>query len=197
MLNIRKEFNRKKTEFGIKKQSLQNKELYYFCPRFKSYKMKYRLLSKEQFEALHQEFSNFLATNGIDKKKWDAMKASEPKKVIGFLEKFSDIVWENVLNKTQFLEHFSKDSLNLFHCTLNSIDRIVVRVEKNDFDFEKPEDFTWFVDHSNDSSIKYFKGTKDYNESRNEELFSIIEQGAVLGDGKLYSSINQLIKSSN
>ena len=159
--------------------------------------MKYRLLSKEQFEALHQEFANFLATNGIDKEKWENMKKTESKKVIGFLEKFSDIVWENVLNKTQFLEHFSKDSLNLFHCKLNSIDRIVVRVEKPGFDFEKPDDFTWFIDHSNDPLIKYFKGTKDYNGSRNEELFSIIEQGAVLGDGKLFTSVNQLIKSSN
>jgi hypothetical protein len=33
--------------------------------------MKYKRLTKEQFEALHQEFSNFLATQSIDKAEWD------------------------------------------------------------------------------------------------------------------------------
>ena len=44
--------------------------------------MKYRLLSKEQFEELHKEFSTFLATQGIDNKMWEEAKDEQPKKVI-------------------------------------------------------------------------------------------------------------------
>ena len=36
--------------------------------------MKYKRLTKEQFEALHQEFTNFLASQSIDKNEWDRNK---------------------------------------------------------------------------------------------------------------------------
>ena len=36
--------------------------------------MKYRLLTKEQFESLHQEFAIFLASQSIDVKEWDEIK---------------------------------------------------------------------------------------------------------------------------
>jgi hypothetical protein len=41
--------------------------------------MKYKRLTKEQFEALHMEFANFLATQSIDKKEWDVIKAENRK----------------------------------------------------------------------------------------------------------------------
>ena len=38
--------------------------------------MKYARLTKEQLEELHPEFTNFLATQSIDKKEWDELKAN-------------------------------------------------------------------------------------------------------------------------
>jgi len=38
--------------------------------------MKYKRLTKEQFEELHQEFATFLATQSIDKKEWDEIKVN-------------------------------------------------------------------------------------------------------------------------
>ena len=40
--------------------------------------MKYTRLTKEQFEELHPEFVNFLATQSIDKGEWDKIKAEKP-----------------------------------------------------------------------------------------------------------------------
>jgi len=156
--------------------------------------VKYRLLSKEQFEELHQEFSTFLASQKIDKKSWDLIKEKEPKKAISQLEKFSDLVWEEVLNKTTYLEHFSKDSLNLFWCKTNNMTRLVVKIEKKGINLQEKEGFEWFINHSNDPLIQYFKGEKEYDPNRNEELFKLIEQGAVLADGFLYKSIEKIIK---
>lgn len=156
--------------------------------------MKYRLLSKEQFEELHKEFSTYLASQGIDKEMWEQTKVEKPAKVIGHLEKFSDIVWEDVLNRTSYLEHYSKDSLNLFHCKETNIERIAVQVEKADINLQEKAGFDWFMDNSNDASIHYFKGEKDYVTNRNEELFSLVEQGAILANNKLFEAIKALIK---
>lgn len=156
--------------------------------------MKYRLLSKEQFEELHQEFATFLATQEIDEAAWASIKEKEPKKVLDQLKNFSDLVWEEVLAKTEYLEHFSKDSLNLFHCMPESMNRIVVRVENEEVDLQTQEGFDWFIDHSDDKSIQYFKGEKPYTTSRSEELFKLIEQGAVLANDKLFNGISQLLK---
>ena len=51
------------------------------------------------------------------------------------LELFSDLVWDNVLHKTNYLEHFSKQNMNLFKCEKLQISRVVVQVNKTDFNF--------------------------------------------------------------
>jgi hypothetical protein len=155
--------------------------------------MKYRLLSKEQFEELHKEFSTFLATQKIDKIAWDKIKEEEPKKAISQLEIFSDIIWEEVIRKTEYLEHYSKDSINLFHCKLQSINRIVVSVENKEINLQEKSGLDWFLNHSNDPSIQYFKGEKDYVTSRSEEIFKLIEQGSLLANDTLFNGISQLI----
>ena len=159
--------------------------------------MQYRLLSKEQFEALHQEFATFLAVQEIDKKEWEIIKAHNPDRVDQLLENFSDMVWEDVLKKTRFLEHFSKDSINLFECGDTQLSRIVIRVEGESIDLQSKEGFNWFLDHSNYPNIHYFKGKKEYTPNRNNEIFKLIEQGAVLSDGKLYQAVLTTIQKTS
>ena len=73
--------------------------------------MKYARLTKEQFEEMNAEFSNFLATQAIDKAEWDQIKIEKPEVAEQELDVFSDLVWEGVLSKTEFLEHFSKNHI--------------------------------------------------------------------------------------
>ncbi len=156
--------------------------------------MKYRLLSKEQFEALHEEFATFLASNGIDKAAWDRIKSNDLKQVDTFLEQFSDLVWEDVLNRTQYLEHYAEQTINLFHCEPNQINRIVVQVNNTAYDLRTEEGIEWFINNSNSRFIEYLKGTKNYVNERNLELFKLIEQGAELSDGELFKALGQIIQ---
>ncbi len=155
--------------------------------------MKYKLLTKEQFEALHKEFATFLAVLEIDKTEWDLIKSSNETRLNELLAQFSDLVWEDVLNKVQYLDHLSQDSHNLFSCEQKEMSRLVIRSTDSKFDFTKTADFEWFIDHSNDESFQYFKGTKVYKPSRNIEIFKIIEQGATISDGRLYNAVFRLI----
>ena len=88
--------------------------------------MKYEKLTKEQFEELHEEFAVFLAAQSIDVKEWTKIKEEKPDLAEKELEIFSDFVWEKVLGKTNYLDHFSPQSLNLFKCEEDSIQRIVM-----------------------------------------------------------------------
>ena len=155
--------------------------------------MKYRQLTKEQFEELHEEFATFLAAQQIDVKEWDAIKANKPQIAEDEMNIFSDLVWDRVLSKAECLEHVSPSSLNLFRCDAEEIHRIVVTVEKPDFDFFKKEDYNWFVDNSKDDAIDYFKGQKPYFKERNVEIFDLIEKGSVVSNGELYQAVLEII----
>jgi len=155
--------------------------------------MKYTQLTKEQFEELHEEFAVFLAAQSIDVKEWDTIKKNQPELADKELNIFSDFVWEKVLNKAGYLEHFSKDTLNLFKCNENDMQRIVVKVKKEGVNLMDETGFNWFLDNSKDSSIEYLKGKKDYNKERNNEIFELIQQGAVVAKGELFEGILKII----
>ena len=55
-------------------------------------------LTKEQFEALNQEFINFLATQSITADEWKEIKEQKPEVAEEELDIFSDLVWEGVLS---------------------------------------------------------------------------------------------------
>ena len=155
--------------------------------------MKYRQLSKEQFEALHKEFVQFLATQQIDVKEWSAIKENQPEIADEELNLFSDLVWDDALTKTKYLEHFSQQAANLFKCEEQSISRIVVEVKKSNFDFFNKADYQWFIDNTNNTQVQFFKGSKKYGKERNMELFELIEKGSVISDGNLYENLRLLI----
>lgn len=157
--------------------------------------MKYRQLSKEQFEALNEEFAKFLASQQVDKREWDEIKKNKPEIAQEELNLFSDVVWDDALTKTKYLEHFSKKNINLFKCNEQEILRLVVTVNKQDFDFFNDKDYQWFIDNTNDTTIEFMKGVKKYSKERNMELFELVEKGSVISDGKLYEGLLQLISS--
>ena len=90
--------------------------------------MKYRQLTKEQFENLHEEFARFLASQSIDAKEWNQIKEENPKVAVDEMNVFSDVVWDDVLTKTQYLEHFSETTANLFKCEDEEIHRIAIKI---------------------------------------------------------------------
>ena len=155
--------------------------------------MKYKQLSKEQFEELYEEFAKFLATQQIDAKEWELAKKENSKLVEEELNLFSDMVWEKVLQKSSYLEHFSELNINLFKCDGEKMYRIVVQVEKANFNFYNNDDYQWFIDNTDDDTIEFLKGEKEYTMERNLEIFDLIQKGAVISDGKLFDSLLKLI----
>ncbi len=155
--------------------------------------MKYRQLSKEQFEALNKEFAQFLATQQIDVNEWRVIKEQKPEVADEELRLFSDLVWDEALTKTSYIEHFSERSANLFKCDKDQIYRLVVQVNRTPFNFFDEKDYQWFINNTDDKSIEFMRGKKTYKVDRNQELFDLIEKGGVISNGNLYEALFQLI----
>ena len=155
--------------------------------------MKYRQLTTEQLNEMHEEFAMFLATQKIDADKWQEIKDTKPEVVAEEINLFSDLVWEKALGKIKYLTNFSGNSLNLFRFDEELIQRIVVKCEKENFDFSKKEDYQWFIDNSKDKTISYFKGQKAFFKERNMEIFELIEKGCTMDRGDLYELIYKMI----
>lgn len=157
--------------------------------------MKYTRLTKEQFEELHQEFTTFLATQSIDKAEWDTIKKEKPEVAEQELDVFSDLIWEGVLTKAQFLEHFSKNHIFLFQCFDTEVKSIVLKSLVPEVDFLTKEGLQWLSDNMFTDTIEMKVGKKVFTEERNYSLFQLIQQGAFLSDGQLFNQINTIIES--
>ena len=154
--------------------------------------MKYRQLTKEQFESLHQEFAQFLATQSIDAKEWTEIKETKPNVAEEEMNIFSDVVWDDVLTKVDYVEHFSKTSANLFKCDENEIHRIAIKVNW-DIDLLSQKGFEWLMQNPMDNSVEIFKGSKPYHNNRNLEIFDLIEKGSSISKGEIFDYINSLV----
>ena len=157
--------------------------------------MKYTRLTKEQFEELNQEFSTFLATQAIDKAEWDKIKAEKPEVAEQELDVFSDLIWEGVLTRAEYLEHFSKNHIFLFQCFETYFQSIVLKSLVTEIDFLTKEGLQWLSDNLFTDTVEIHMGKKEYQEERNKAIFDLITEGAILSDGQLYLQINGIIQS--
>lgn len=156
--------------------------------------MKYRQLVKEQFEELHEEFARFLASQKIDMKEWQTLKKDKPEIAEEEMNIFSDVVWEEVLTNAEFIEHFSKSSINLFKCQETLIERIMIKTSNSEIDFQTEEGVLWLTKNAGDDSLEYFYAHKNYSKERNLELFDLVEKGSHISKGGLYKSAAEIIK---
>lgn len=106
--------------------------------------MKYARLTKEQFEELHKEFINFLATQSITADEWADIKVNKPEVAEQELDVFSDLVWEGVLTKVNYLEHISPQQMHLFHLKENEMELIAIKIKNETTDLTTSEGFDWF-----------------------------------------------------
>jgi len=156
--------------------------------------MKYSRLTKEQFEELHQEFINFLATQSITGEEWSNIKTNKPDVAEQELDVFSDLVWEGVLNQTHYIEHISAQQMHLFSLQKDIMHVIAINL-KNDKDLTTPEGFTWLRENLMDDNVEFLQAKKDYSDDKNSDKFTLIQQGGVITKGDLYSFFNNLVNN--
>lgn len=155
--------------------------------------MKYTRLTKEQFEELHQEFINFLATQTITTEEWQDIKKNKPDVAEQELDVFSDLVWEGVLSKANYLEHISPNQMHLFHLTESNMHLIAVKITKDSIDLTTQDGFEWLRDNLLDDSVEFLQAHKNYSDDKNLDKFKLIQQGSNITKGNLFKYFDKLV----
>jgi len=155
--------------------------------------MKYQRLTKEQFEELHQEFINFLATQSITAQEWSELKATKPEVAEQELDVFSDLIWEGVLSKVNYLENISAQQMHLFSVEKKEIRLISVKVLNPDIDLTTHIGFDWFKKNFQGDFVDYLTASKAFKEEKNTEIFNLIKQGANITKGELFQWFDKMI----
>lgn len=158
--------------------------------------MKYTRLTKEQLTEMHPEFIRFLASQGIDAKEWDELKTKKPEVAEEEIDVFSDVVWENVLNKVEYLEHFSKQQLFLFNIKEFQMNLIGVKVDNEAIDLSTKDGYRWLQNNLKDDQVDIYTSTKAISDQRNTDIFALIKQGANITKGQLYKYFEDVVKSN-
>jgi hypothetical protein len=154
--------------------------------------LKYRRLTKQQLEELQPEFVNFLATQSITGEEWKNLKDEKPDVAEDEVDVFSDLIWEGVLTKVNYLENISAQHMHLFHCAEKEMKLISVKVMNPDIDLTTSIGFNWFKKNWQSDFVEYLTASKAYVDV-NLDKFKLIEQGASITKGDLYKWFETMI----
>ena len=155
--------------------------------------MKFTRLSKEQFEELQQEFINFLATQSITAEEWKDIKTNKPEVAEQELDVFSDLVWEGVLTKAEYLENISSQHMYLFYLGESEIELVGLKLNTKDVDLTTSEGFGWLRENLMSDDVEIFNAKKAYSNDKQLDKFALIQQGSVITKGELFTYFDKLI----
>ena len=155
--------------------------------------MKYSRLSREQFESLHQEFALFLAAQSIDKTQWNQIKSDTLTLTDELMDFFSDMVWDQSLDKITYLENRSDYHLFLFKCENARIDLILIRVEKDCPSLMDKDYKQWLAKNLSDPRVDIFESSRTFQETLKEEKFKLMNQGAKVSDGETFEDLKSFL----
>lgn len=161
--------------------------------------MKYRRLNLDELKSLEKDFINFLAANSVTGEDWEKLKNTEQDKAERLIEIFSDLVFEKTLEKIEYLEQKSAKEIRTYHCQADRLIMIGLLIEgESTLDFRQniaPQQMIQQLTLSG-AELKLFRGEKAYDKDRQQILFQLMEQGALIAkDGHLYKVLNQLQKA--
>ena len=158
--------------------------------------MKYRRLSNDELKELEPEFVKFLASNHVTADDWVKMKEDNPKKVEGLIEVFSDIVFDKILKKVDYLEFKTPNDLKIFHCQPEKIVMMGLFIEgKSDLDFTQTLQPNEMMEkfRTSGANLKLYSAEKAYKNGREAELFKMMENGClIVKDGTLFNLLSSL-----
>lgn len=87
------------------------------------------------------------------------------------------------------------DALALYFCDQDEIHLIFVRAPE--LDWESPKILDEIVQAIEKPATDIRVGKKNYGDSRTQELYSLLQKGAVVTDGNLYRALKTLLESKS
>ena len=160
--------------------------------------MKYRRLHKDELFELEKEFVRFLSSQAISSDEWEKIKIGRSDQANELIDIFSDMVFERVLKKVEYLELKTPKDIKTFHCGEEKMVMIGLEIEgKSTLDFTEnlsPQQMIQQLQLSG-AKLQMYRGEKAYGENRLKEIFGWMEKGALISkDGMLYHTLLSLAR---
>lgn len=146
----------------------------------------------EELESMEKEFVDFLVINGIMADDWVKMKDVEPQKAESIIDEFSNVVFESVLRKADFLDYVSEKVITCFQALEKKMVLVVLELPQDSVINLTSQSLNE-IDPSKMEGARVYTTEKTYQVKREEELFSLTQKGAMISDGKLFKKLCLLL----
>jgi hypothetical protein len=161
--------------------------------------MKYRRLTLEELNDMETEFVRFLVSNTVTADDWEKIKKENPERAEGLIEIFSDIVFDKVLEKVKYIEHRSRYDIKTFRCLEDKIELLGLKVSSvAGIDFTQSqtlENMLAYLKYAPAGSVQMYSAEKAYKDNNpKKEIFSMLENGGAISDGKIFEALLTLKK---
>jgi len=131
-----------------------------------------------------------LAVNGIDADLWKQMKTDDQNKVNQLISSFSDVIYNSVLLKLEYIEFATQNDIKYFYYGKEKAE--LIGLQSNEVSFTNPEEVIKAIEEKK-VSIKSYKTSKAYTKKREEELFDMIKNGCQPSDGKMFKLLSSVV----
>lgn len=156
--------------------------------------MRFKRLPNQDLQQLEKEFINFLASSGVTADDWKDILNNKPEQQEELINLFSDIVYEKVFQKIQYLDFRAINDFKVFQLGKDEITMIGVQLPTEiTIDFNVSEEFNAFF-QSIPNGCKIISTSKKYIENREDEIFEMMENGCCTIEKELFTSIKKLIR---
>lgn len=150
---------------------------------------KYRLLTNEELLEMEKEFVEFLILNSIVATEWVKIKKDDPVKAEQIIHLFSDVVFEKIMRKTQFLESQEASELKALHCLKDKFILLGLDATKAEGANLLDREYLKKAMENPPPNLNVYTTEIPYKLSREEEMFNMTEAGFHISDGKLFKTL--------
>ena len=158
---------------------------------------KYKLLTEQELKELEKEFVDFLVINGIVVDDWLKIKEQSTEKTEEIILLFSDVVYEQVLRSTQYIKSVTPKRILCFHCLESKMVLMGLDARNAEgIDFSRIH-YLEEILRDFPPSLSVLHSNKEYQDSRERDIFKMLERGAEISDGNLFKSISLLYAQIN
>jgi 5-bromo-4-chloroindolyl phosphate hydrolysis protein len=109
------------------------------------------------------------------------------------LDVFSDLVWEGVLSKVEYLENIAPQHMYLFKVDGAQLRLIGLKIKPDNIDLTTKDGFEWLRENLMSDDVEFFNADKTLEADKNLKLFELIVQGSNITKGALYKYLEDLI----
>lgn len=153
--------------------------------------MKYRRLTKEEFEEFHEEFIYFLSANTITGDDWKKIVEETPDKAEELMDMFSDIAFDKVLTQNEYVERVAESEYMAAHFGDTQAEMIILRSQNGPLPAKMTSSEMKIALET--KAIELLTGKKVYSKLREQELFELFQQGATFSKGELFKQLKALL----